>query len=87
MCLDPRSLPSGAGIGEVRKAAMRWIDLLADLGLGLWRVPVLADRDAENVLSELNAPNVLVDFKTEIQDVKNVEDVEDVENVEDAEDV
>lgn len=47
MCLDPRSLPSGAGIGEVRKAAMRWIDLLADLGLGLWRVPVLAARDVD----------------------------------------
>ncbi|MEC7461268.1 MAG: 4-alpha-glucanotransferase [Candidatus Thermoplasmatota archaeon] len=47
VCLDPRSLPSGAGIGEVRKAAMRWIDLLADLGLGLWRVPVLAAHDAD----------------------------------------
>ena len=45
MCLDLRTLPFGAGIGEARRAAMRWIDLLADLGLGLWRVPALADRD------------------------------------------
>ena len=47
VCLDLRDLPFGEGIGEARKAAMRWIDLLADLGLGLWRVPGLAARDAD----------------------------------------
>lgn len=45
--LDLRSLPAGDGVGGMRKAAFRWIDLLADLGLGLWRVPTLAAHDAD----------------------------------------
>ena len=45
--LDLRSLPAGEGVGDLRKAAFRWIDLLADLGLGLWRVPTLAAHDAD----------------------------------------
>ena len=43
--LDLRGLPFGTGIGEARQAAIRWIDLLADLGLGVWHVPTLAAHD------------------------------------------
>ena len=49
MRLDLRTLPCGDGVGEVRKAAMRWIDLLADLGLGLWHVPSLAACDQDGL--------------------------------------
>ncbi|GIR07680.1 MAG: hypothetical protein CM15mP18_0090 [Methanobacteriota archaeon] len=36
----PTKPPLG-GASAGARAPMRWIDLLADLGLGLWRVPVL----------------------------------------------
>ena len=49
MALDLRTLHVCEGVGDLRKAAFRWIDLLADLGLGLWHVPTLAARDEDGL--------------------------------------
>ena len=49
VALDLRTLLAGESVGDLRKAAFRWIDLLADLGLGLWHVPCLAARDDDGL--------------------------------------
>ena len=38
LLLHPTSLPGPFGIGDLGPGAERWIDTLADLGLGLWQV-------------------------------------------------